>query len=1135
MIYSKLSLRTGGGIVSELQQAEQVKNTATLLIGLGGTGIDCLKEIKKQMRVSIKPDNPGAEVPVYEHIRFLAVDNERIEEDFFEKEEIFELSSTTIWDGFSKKEFVEKHKELDWMDLDKVSVSPNEWKDEHNPALAFTFRQAGRYRIMEHSDELLEKIRKLIQYAKTGIEQAAVNVHVFSGLGGTIGSGTFLDACYLIRHALKEETEDGRLFGYFFLPDVILAKIPRSATMASYLVTVNSYASLQELDYCMRIRENGGAFTQNYKGGVQIAWNEPPVDYCCLIGETKEWDLHNQNIYWKTIGCVADYIVDDLIYNGDCRYGFRYYWNSISAEKEIGCNVDYYTIGDISSAKIPFCEINTYLAAKTFEAFSVIKNHKPTENEITKLTEKAKVSNISDLLIEIMKNGGSGNDLTFPPDDLDWIFTRDNGDHDLVNWYTEQKEECIRIQEKNAESMMDEKNADSLIVRICEEIDACAADLNRGPAYAYDIMRVAYKGGLQNRVDGLLEDLKNRISLLECNVYTQAESRRAIYEQSRHSWEVEKNKIALFGKPRRAYNIYVLDLEDYVRGQIELNGTKKLKAVLENLKKQIDHRSTDYYQIFREIMNNLMDTFRENLAILNIDIKYTHAYAMPLVTIEEIRPILDTAVKNMDMTELFKKFVYGFFCDPEKWIDEDENKISQKVKKFFVKDAFSQFANRSITGFLADKYGTTANGIIMGHLYSDYMIKLIEDSKPLFALDENIWSKEMMEGGIEHISVPIAEPAILGAAQSAGRNYSIPLKNIDYADRIYMMQRFKGFPISAYKNIKKYEKAYFEDGLTYRHLYIGKGGSELFSDWSLLPSIIPMSCMEGDIPYRLQKMLDEAKTIYTEAKEMQLIYGDRIRQFTSNTVQKLEEMKVLAENVNVEGKEKTKAVSILRDVKEKLEASIEMEQLKYQDTEYSLPKGSIATEKIEETIREDYFVSSPALQNLVKRELEKVNAVKAEIQRIEKRIELLEDDEKRNFSQALLAGIIQWDRLKVSCTKTEYGIPIEIVLSDFMDNEYFPYAIVPLYQAYVSYTKLDTDTRETIQKETEMKIGAFDDDFVENIKKYAEKITPEYMDKFIMSAEAIPEILEEARELVQSLNQELSSLYQAVKKRRRKV
>ncbi|WP_461881526.1 hypothetical protein, partial [Fusicatenibacter sp.] len=152
MIYPKLSLRTGGGIVSELQQAEQVKNTATLLIGLGGTGIDCLKEIKKQMRVSIKPDNPGAEVPVYEHIRFLAVDNENIDEEkeeLFEKEEIFDLSSATIWEGFSKREFVKKHKELDWMDLDKVSVSPSEWADYQNPGMAFCFRQAGRYRIME--------------------------------------------------------------------------------------------------------------------------------------------------------------------------------------------------------------------------------------------------------------------------------------------------------------------------------------------------------------------------------------------------------------------------------------------------------------------------------------------------------------------------------------------------------------------------------------------------------------------------------------------------------------------------------------------------------------------------------------------------------------------------------------------------------------------------------------------------------------------------------------------------------------------------------------------------------------------------------------------------------------------------
>ena len=42
-VYPKLLLSTGGGIVSSKQQAKQIENTATLLIGLGGTGVDCIR------------------------------------------------------------------------------------------------------------------------------------------------------------------------------------------------------------------------------------------------------------------------------------------------------------------------------------------------------------------------------------------------------------------------------------------------------------------------------------------------------------------------------------------------------------------------------------------------------------------------------------------------------------------------------------------------------------------------------------------------------------------------------------------------------------------------------------------------------------------------------------------------------------------------------------------------------------------------------------------------------------------------------------------------------------------------------------------------------------------------------------
>ena len=72
-MYRSLLYSAGGGIVSPEQQAEQAC-CANIFIGLGGTGIDCLKQVKKQIYEQIRPDNPNAVIPSYRHIKFLAVD-----------------------------------------------------------------------------------------------------------------------------------------------------------------------------------------------------------------------------------------------------------------------------------------------------------------------------------------------------------------------------------------------------------------------------------------------------------------------------------------------------------------------------------------------------------------------------------------------------------------------------------------------------------------------------------------------------------------------------------------------------------------------------------------------------------------------------------------------------------------------------------------------------------------------------------------------------------------------------------------------------------------------------------------------------------------------------------------------------
>ena len=75
MVYKELLLSAGGGIVDK-DMLVDYSGKPTICIGLGGTGIDCLKQIKKQIYSRIKPDDISFCEPVYKHVRFLAIDSD---------------------------------------------------------------------------------------------------------------------------------------------------------------------------------------------------------------------------------------------------------------------------------------------------------------------------------------------------------------------------------------------------------------------------------------------------------------------------------------------------------------------------------------------------------------------------------------------------------------------------------------------------------------------------------------------------------------------------------------------------------------------------------------------------------------------------------------------------------------------------------------------------------------------------------------------------------------------------------------------------------------------------------------------------------------------------------------------------
>lgn len=48
-IIESLSLAAGGGVISSASQSEQRENVVNIFIGLGGTGTDAIRSIKKQV------------------------------------------------------------------------------------------------------------------------------------------------------------------------------------------------------------------------------------------------------------------------------------------------------------------------------------------------------------------------------------------------------------------------------------------------------------------------------------------------------------------------------------------------------------------------------------------------------------------------------------------------------------------------------------------------------------------------------------------------------------------------------------------------------------------------------------------------------------------------------------------------------------------------------------------------------------------------------------------------------------------------------------------------------------------------------------------------------------------------------
>lgn len=1079
-VYSKLLLSAGGGIISTQQQADQAQNTASILIGLGGTGIDCLRTIKTQVHSRLKADDPEAVVATYSHIRFLGIDTAEKSKGISENEEtlkadalvalddteFFSIANPNVKKAFSSPLALKQRTELDWL----------RWEDINAPDLgkagAGGIRQIGRFMMMDKSDMFLSRIEQEINAAKSGLAEPTVNIHIFSGLSGGTGAGCFLDVCYMVR-SIADKVGGVTIFGYFFLPDVNLSRIPFTDTKTRAYIPKNGYASMQELDYCMQLQYNGGSFEQEYQGHRKIEWKSGPVDMCHLICATNSSGDVIPNAYDYAMNVTAEYIMDFLTFSNkvfdltEQLSNFRQKVRTADGEKVIGSNLAYCVVG-ASCASIPLREINTYLASELFNKFSAISTNSPSRGDVENLAiyslarDAGSIADIYNALYREVRDGATDEYGGYTDD---WKFVRDYGNSEMVTHYTNQTAAKLNRAEANGKSMTTVTNQQSLVGRVKAQLASILCDINRGPIFAYRLISAAESHNLLNIIDGLLEENGARWS----QEAAQTDLRTREYEEAKSNFDNRRRRNLMDNDQKRFndYEYYMMLLEQH---KLTMRVYDKLDSVLKEFRKQVIDVTATYYIKLARVMETLINTFKENRDALASEkiMQAKGSFTIPMMTIAELKKPLDEEIVKINVSGMLDSFMRLLLGRESEWILEDENKIAKLVTTFFVEMAFEGFANRTITSFLKDKYDTDNNERLRDKIYEDWMKVLTAKASPLFYFNGSIW-RESQTSKLAFLSIPMTSAPIKAAAQKMYETNSLwEIKESALTDRIYVMCSACALPLSSYSNCEDYERACFSTTDSGRYYYEGKPVPDMVvNDWRKLPSLTPQSVVPLEkAPYVLKNQILSAQKLYDEADEYGIFDDDGHICIPDESA--VNHLQTLTNTCNETAAKIVRPEDIVAAT-ELLEKLTEAQNIPMTISGYSMQNDGFAGRReTKKSVQKDHFVASPAYHIMVQEILDKIKATKSSAIKakniLNERIAKVSEGSKDvgDFCDALFTGVISLEGRTITYRQNQYGIITEIVLSK--RGEGFELSAIPVYQGFLSYQAMTSEMTEEIRK-----------------------------------------------------------------------
>lgn len=1083
--YRQLLLSTGGGVISGSQQDEQNK-CATVAIGLGGTGVACLRNLKQQVYSRLQPDDPESPIPEYAHIRFLAVDSDKSSlradgafNSLDEATEYFSISTGDINGLLSQTKTLAGTPECKWLKTENRERGERGLSILSATAGAGGVRQIGRLLLIEKSAEFVARIQKAVTDATRGIQgDAELIIHIFSGMGGGTGSGTFLDVCYLVQEALDRMALKGKALtcGYFFLPDVNLSSrgIEEGSAVARY-IKANGFAAMKELDYCMNFQNNHGTWDQEYKSFHIGPTQETPVKVCHLVSAHDIEGSNLQNGYAYAMNVVSDFVMQFLVKPEVSQKGtaltmqshIANYFKSMSVvNKTAGANYQYCLLG-ASNAIVPMKEITTYLASRLFEEMSNISHRRPADQEVEVFAERTGLS--YSLLQAALLNGttyrmpvieldhkqfsaanmseedlGLADNLILP--DVIMRPYRDKFQSSMINQVTTNMN-AMTNEWSLAEIQKDQESASKVCAAYFALRNLVIAP-EYGPFYAADVLNGAQTTNLVNHLRGVQKQAENDLNSARGDVILRIQHVKKTRRDFLHA--------GLLANKKKLFEEFISAVAAYFTLTSYIKMLEQMIAMMPKMIKQFTALYEAHFMVYQTVSRNLFDTFHENyqtLSTASLTEAIADPFILPLMNINDMKDSLDAAVNSMKSDIQTQNFHTFLFDRPEIWNTGDEHKISKEVSRYLV-DVFSEYTNKSLTDYLTIRFNTTDPAQLTNRVYKDILEPLREKAEALF------WKASGFDITVAqplgYISIPDSAAVIISAAdklvQSEAYLTECPSK---MKDRIFLLKCLCGTPLYAYNGVYDYGNEYRSDRTIGKHLY--ERTERDARDWRTLPDLQPYSTNNNP-----SEEIEKRAEAYDEAVSRGIIRQnpDAESEYQLVIWPPVDELvKIGQEAKDGDVNQIRQAIGAIENYK----STRKPERIK------SVPNDGAYGH--EEKARKDHVVDSAEMIADIRAEIAKedqLNKLVSELQQEagERGTGMLK---KENFFNAVYSGVIVVSIPRISYSEEKFGMTTEVTLSEPRMEPFGKF--VPLYQAFKTYEEMSGDQRGKLDQAAEARLN----------------------------------------------------------------